>query len=199
MFFPLQLLLETKSFVKTLLDIVLSRLPHEKLLHLIWEKLYFNTRNLKTICGKTVQILRQGVPNVNQGCDFTDAHLLIDDIEWYGNIEIHVTSNDWYKHNHQKDSFYNSVILHVVYRSAHKTIFREDGVPVPEIEIYPILSPSFSHFWNSLNAEPILCAAHVSEIAPQTKKDWIEELGMIRLQRKAQNLHIRLVENQTIG
>jgi hypothetical protein len=172
------------------------RLPNEKLLHLIWEKLYFDTRNLKTICGKKVQILQQGIPNQNQGCDFIGARLLIDDIEWYGNVEIHLTTNHWYKHNHHKDSFYNSVILHVVYQSNQKTIFREDGSSVPEIEIYPILSPSFSHFWNNMNAEPILCAAHIAQIEPAIKKDWIEELGIIRLQRKAQNLHTRLIENQ---
>ena len=41
-----------------------------------------------------------------------------------GNIEVHLNSSDWYRHNHDKDYVYRNVILHVVYIN-DSVVYRE--------------------------------------------------------------------------
>ena len=52
--------------------------------------------------------------------------ILIDGIEWNGNIEIHLKSSLWNVHNHQSDKNYDNVILHVVIED-DKPVFRSNG------------------------------------------------------------------------
>ena len=64
-------------------------------------------------------------------------YLKIGDKVWAGNVEIHRTSDDWLKHNHQEDKNYNSVILHVV-EKANCEVHNQQGQPVVQCEIiYP--------------------------------------------------------------
>ena len=70
-----------------------------------------------------------------KGPDFSCGIVEIDDLVFYGSIEIHVKSSDWYRHQHQNDSAYNNVILHVVYEY-DKPIF-QNGVLLPTIELKP--------------------------------------------------------------
>ncbi|MEI9911467.1 MAG: DUF2851 family protein [Bacteroidota bacterium] len=56
-----------------------------------------------------------GQYNTHQGPDFTDAKIKIGDTTWAGTVELHIKTSDWNKHNHQTDSKYKNVILHVVW------------------------------------------------------------------------------------
>ncbi|CVK16941.1 Protein of unknown function (DUF2851) [Apibacter mensalis] len=85
----------------------------EELLHHIWQFKKFNTQNLYTIEGNKVEIIDVGSYNTNAGPDFIFARIKIDNIECNGNVEIHVKSSDWSKHN--LDNNYSNLILHVVY------------------------------------------------------------------------------------
>ena len=68
-------------------------------------------------------VLKSGDQNFNAGPDFLNARLRIGDTTWAGNVEIHINSSDWIKHQHQKNKAYNNVILQVVYQNdAEKTI-----------------------------------------------------------------------------
>ena len=87
----------------------------ENLLHFIWEKKLFNEKII-TVCGKSVVIIDTGTRNTNQGPDFLFSRLLIGNTEWAGNIEIHLTTQEYTQHGHDNDSNYNNVILHVVWR-----------------------------------------------------------------------------------
>jgi len=87
----------------------------ENLLHFIWDKKLFNEK-LITVCGKSVEIINTGTSNTNQGPDFLFARLLIGDTEWVGNVELHLTTQEYNKHGHDNDYNYNNVILHVVWR-----------------------------------------------------------------------------------
>lgn len=62
-------------------------------------------------------ILYQGALNYSQGPDFTGSKIIINDIEFLGDIEIHVNASDWDLHDHQYDKNYNNVILHVVWNN----------------------------------------------------------------------------------
>ncbi len=98
----------------------------EDFLHYIWKLKKFDASNLKTTNNEAVEIVSVGQHNLNSGPDFFNAQLKIDDQLWAGNVEIHVKSSDWFVHNHEVDTAYDNVILHVVWE--HDTeIFRKDN------------------------------------------------------------------------
>ncbi|MBX2887925.1 MAG: DUF2851 family protein [Ferruginibacter sp.] len=87
---------------------------NEKLFQYIWQHLYFNVQHLKTASGQQVEIIFRGTLNTNQGPDFLNARVRIDETIWVGNIELHLEEKDWVRHGHQNDFLYQNVILHVV-------------------------------------------------------------------------------------
>lgn len=60
------------------------------------------------------------------------SHILIDDYDWHGHVEIHVDGADWRRHQHDQDSAYNNVILHVVYKNP-MPVTRADGTIIPTL------------------------------------------------------------------
>jgi len=93
----------------------------EEFLHYVWKNGFFKHEELKTTQNQRVKIISKGFHNHNAGPDFLNAKIVIDDILWVGNIEMHKSSSDWYAHGHEKDPAYDNVILHVVY---------DDNMPV---------------------------------------------------------------------
>ena len=102
----------------------------EEFLHFIWQFRLYGAKTLFTTQGEVVKVLQQGTLNKNAGPDFTKAKLIIADTTWVGNVEIHIKSSDWMLHNHQADSAYENVILHVVYED-DEPIYRKDGTLIP--------------------------------------------------------------------
>lgn len=49
------------------------------------------------------------------GPDFQEASIRIGSTLWVGDVEVHLRSSDWYKHQHAGDARYQRLILHVVY------------------------------------------------------------------------------------
>ena len=86
----------------------------EKLLQFVWQHRLGLRRDMMTVDGHTVRVLDQGTLNTMAGPDFFNASIEIDGQNWVGNVEIHVRASDWYRHGHQNDRAYDSVILHVV-------------------------------------------------------------------------------------
>ncbi len=72
--------------------------------------------NLKTTDEEDVAVQKPGLRNTNSGPDFFNGKVKIGDTTWAGNIEIHIYSSDWHKHQHQLDPAYDNIILHVVYQ-----------------------------------------------------------------------------------
>jgi hypothetical protein len=79
-----------------------------------------DTKNLISTFGESIEIIKTGLLNTNQGPDFFNAQLKINGQTLIGNIEIHLRNEDWYKHQHQKDERYNNTILHVVYNPTNE-------------------------------------------------------------------------------
>lgn len=93
-----------------------------------WNKL--NKSNVyKSTDGRTLKILSQGIWNRESGPDFLNAKILLDDIEKHGDIEIHFSSSDWFRHGHDKDNAYDNVVLHVL---------AEADMPSPNIPAFII-------------------------------------------------------------
>ncbi len=111
----------------------LSDLP-EDFLHLVWKQHLFNTDRLVTTSGKSIQIINEGYQNLDAGPDFENAEVIIDDIRWVGNIEIHTKASEWYQHQHHHDDRYENVILHVVLHH-DKEVLRKDQTKIPCLEL----------------------------------------------------------------
>ncbi len=89
----------------------------ERLLQYIWQFQHYNSKVLLTDEGEPLQIIHPGILNSNQGPDFIDAKLKINNTTWAGSIELHINAADWNRHKHSSDKNYNNVILHVVWNN----------------------------------------------------------------------------------
>ena len=87
-----------------------------------------------------MSIIDFGESNDNQGPDFLNGRVRIDEIEFVGSIEIHVNGSDWLKHKHSKSKLYDNVILHVVYNNDVEIINRSKQ-PIPTIVLKDIIDP----------------------------------------------------------
>lgn len=84
----------------------------ERHLHAIWlEQKYF--KNLMTAAGQRIEVLSPGIWNLEAGPDFLKAHLRIGAQEIRGDIEIHLSDENWAEHGHHTDERYDGVILHL--------------------------------------------------------------------------------------
>ena len=81
-------------------------------MYFVWQQRLF--LNIETLDHQPLDILHPGLRNYDAGPDFFNAKVKEDGIVWAGNVEMHVKASDWYRHHHQDDPSYDSVILHVV-------------------------------------------------------------------------------------
>lgn len=170
-----------------------TQLP-EDFLHHIWRTCNFDLRELKTLGGAPVYIRNPGVWNHNQGPDFLDARLSIDGMEWYGQIELHVHSQDWYKHGHHLDKAYNNTILHVVLHSKGKPIFRQDGTAIPELILQERIRPILLNRYKQLQLEEasIPCQDQVQKVSPSTIQQTLSSAALERIQQKVYTMQENL-------
>lgn len=108
---------------------------NEHYLQLIWHQKRLPFHKLTTTTGKEIRIMDVGRWNKYSGPDFFKGTIRIDGVVLTGNIEIHVKSSDWIKHQHQWDEAYANVILHVVYE--HDMEIDVGGHRLPVIELKP--------------------------------------------------------------
>ena len=121
----------------------------EALLHYIWQSKLFMSYPQVTTDGRRIEVLQVGQHNLHAGPDFTNVRLRIysrpdepslfkdEYVELVGNVEMHVQSSDWYRHKHNEDKAYDTILLHVV-RHADKEVFTTFGRPILQLELnYP--------------------------------------------------------------
>lgn len=169
----------------------------EKLLYYIWQYQKFNTHLLKTEGGESLQIVHVGQPNTNAGPDFLEAKILINDILWVGNVEIHVSSADWQIHNHHQNPDYDTVILHVVWENKPE-IIRNNGAKIPALCLNSIVNELFFVDYQSLINSPtaIPCLPQFEKVNSITKILMLEKVLINRLERKAELVLKSLAHNQ---
>lgn len=166
----------------------------EDFLHHVWQFKKFDIANLKTTKGESIQILNSGQYLQLAGPDFFNSQIIIGNQKWAGNVEIHLKSSDWYVHNHEKDSNYDSVILHVVWEH-DVPIFRKDNSEIPTLELKEYVALSDLHKYQSLVNQKswIYCENELQNVDQFVFKNWQERLFFERLERKA-NLIFELLE-----
>lgn len=169
----------------------------EDFLYFLWQFQYFQKTNLQTASGEALQILAVGLRNTNAGPDFLNGRVLIDGLEWVGNVEMHLRSSDWHRHTHTHDRAYDSVILHVVWEN-DAVIERPDGSLVPTLALKPLTSLLLLQKYRSLldSREVIPCASQFEGVPELQKRSMLDRALLQRLQRKATTVHEMLARNQ---
>lgn len=159
----------------------------EAFLHHVWQHQLLQP-GLTTTDGQPLVVLKVGEPNKDAGPDFFNARICIGNIEWAGNIEIHIHTTDWHAHRHHLDAAYNNVILHVVYEHDGE-IHQSNGKTPPTLELKKYIHPSLAANYETLTAPPAgsanPCFSKVKEIPPFIISSWLERLAAERIETKA--------------
>ena len=124
----------------------------EDFLHYIWKSKKLQSKKLIGSNNESVEIVSAGTHNLLSGPDFFNAKIRIDEQLWAGNVEIHIKASDWYVHGHEKDSNYNNVILHVVWKD-DVSIFRTDNSQIPTLELKNYITPQLLNSYQDLFAK----------------------------------------------
>lgn len=156
----------------------------EEYLHFLWRMRCLPTRNMTLSNGNELEVIDFGEYNSNEsGPDFLHAKIIIDGILWFGSIEFHLKSSDWYKHGHQTDSAYDNVILHVVWD--HDKEVQNSGRNLPTLLISNYIQKDFtiSHEINQRQGKVLPCTFSlnlVKSISIEKEKESILHERMIR-------------------
>jgi hypothetical protein len=169
----------------------------EAFLHYLWKYKLFDFRDLVADDGSKIEIIKAGLYNTSSGPDFFNARIKINGTLWAGNVEIHILSSDWLKHNHQADPAYDSCILHVVYKNDVPTK-RMNGSTIPTIELCGKFA---GHLWEnylSLISKHgwVACEDRIAEISKERWENTISLMIEERLTSRADQILIALKGNK---
>ena len=154
----------------------------EAVLHYLWRYKLLKSSSFKCVENKDVEILNWGEYNANSnGPDFKFSSIKYDGLIWFGNIEIHKNSSDWFKHKHHCDPQFENVILHVV-RKHDETAVK---FPFPTIVLEnEMIYPDYLQISEPPKSSTILCNKLILPIHYSEKVDKNFFLKQ-RLDRKA--------------
>ena len=168
----------------------------EKLLQYIWQFQYYNKNELFTASGDVLQILHPGSVNNNQGPDFSQAKIKLNDTIWVGNIELHIKSSDWNLHHHSSDNNYSNIILHVVWLH-DKAILDNYGNVLPTLELQNRVPKLLLDKYQELMNTPVFipCEKLIHTVNHLTFVSWKQRLVAERLEDKSKIIFEFLRQN----
>lgn len=158
----------------------------EMLMQHIWQhKMWSGAPELRTVDGREIEVIDQGMLNTGPGPDFFNAKIRIGDAVWVGNVEVHVRASDWHAHGHNNDPAYRNVVLHVV--GDDDCRINIDGREVPQV-LLPLAQEvieRYEDFTRPHVGDAYPCHDRLAEIPSLWIDDWMTSLGYDRLQTKA--------------
>ena len=166
----------------------------EDYLHYSWKYKLFENTALQTTEGEDLEIINFGFHNHDSGPDFSQAKIRIGDTIWAGNVEIHINSSDWMKHNHQKDKAYDSVVLHVVYNH-DKEIELTQGAVLPVLELKSRLDYTQYEDYQQFVFRSIPCINQLQEVPSVIITSTLDGMLIERLKQKTELIKEQLAEN----
>ena len=170
----------------------------EAFLQYVWQHQLL-ADGLTTTDGQPVDVLRAGDLNGDAGPDFFNARVRIGDMEWAGNVEVHVRTSDWKLHRHSSDAAYNNVVLHVVFEHDAEVTLQNGKVP-PTLELRRFLHPSLVANYDSLMAPvadgSVPCAKRVGEVPPMIVRGFLQRLAVERVEAKTETVRRLLEESR---
>ena len=161
----------------------------EEILQYIWKFQYYNRNELLTTNGDSISVIHPGTHNQNQGPDFTEAKIKINDTLWAGNVELHINSSHWNLHNHSADNNYKNIILHIVWN--HDTEIKDfNGNNLPTIELQNRVSNMLLEKYSQLmeTARFIPCENLKHSLSDLALTSWKHRLVAERLLLKSKNI-----------
>jgi len=159
----------------------------EDFLHYLWKFRLFERSALQTTAGDELEIYSAGMHNTDSGPDFQNGRIRIEQTIWAGNIELHINSSDWQKHNHTIDNAYNNVILHVVYRDDVPLVL-SDGRRIPTLELKDrVPDDLYARYHNLVYGEKTIipCEASIGKLDDFTLRTWFTRVLIERLEKKS--------------
>ena len=165
----------------------------EKLLQYIWQFQYYNAGQLSTTQNEQIQIIHPGTYNTNQGPDFLNAKIKIDNTVLVGSVELHINSSEWINHKHTGDKNYNNVILHVVWHHDLKA-----KLAFPTLELSNRISNLLLTKYDELMSHQVFipCEKHIASVNAITIISWKERLIFERLHSKTKSIEKYLLQNK---
>ena len=160
---------------------------NEDFLQYIWKNDLFDKNRIKDTEGNKIKIIDSGQHNLDAGPDFFNAKIKIDDTIWAGNVEIHLKSSNWEKHNHHIDKAYDNVILHIV-NEHNKDCFntKSEKVTTAIFKYDENLITKYQQLSGSEN--DISCQDFISNIDPFTLNSWFSNILIERIEQKTDYL-----------
>jgi Protein of unknown function (DUF2851) len=170
----------------------------EDFIHYIWKFRLFERENLQTTTGENIELFSAGLSNTDSGPDFHNARIRIGDTTWAGNVELHIKSSDWHKHNHTHDGAYKSVILHVVYKD-DEPITLPDGRRLPTLELHDRISEELYNRYHHLvygEQQFIPCEGSIRHVDDITLRTWLTRVLVERLEKRSAAVMAALEKNR---
>jgi hypothetical protein len=169
----------------------------------IWSHQYIDQDRLRTFDGLIVSVLNAGRISLDAGPDIRSCHIKIDGVSFYGDIEIHRRAPEWYRHGHDVDPRYNSVILHVVLDPPDTGFCTQcaSGRIIPILVLENVLVDSldalsrnvlFDH--RDLLVGRLPCSGQQTTVPEPLLIRWLDALALERLEIKIRRLDERLRE-----
>lgn len=147
------------------------------------------------MAGEPIEIVHVGLHNTHAGPDFHSSHIRIGDTLWAGNVEIHLRSSDWERHNHHTDKSYDNVILHVVGKHDLE-IYRTDSTKIPVLSLDKLIPRKISEAYLSLVEcmDWIPCGRQISRLDSFFIRSWLYRVEIERLEQKSESISDLLLE-----
>jgi len=160
----------------------------EDVLQFIWGKSKILQKGLTTTNNDSITIVTPGILNRLAGPDFYNAHLIIDGQEWFGTVEVHTKSSDWYRHKHGIDPNYKNVILHVVWED-DTPVKDHCGTSIPTLQLKGHIAQlelqEYNRFLASENRRFINCEKDLHLIPQEIQGKWLAVMQQERLKEKS--------------
>lgn len=175
----------------------------ERHAQVLWlEQKYFTT--LQTADGETITVISPGIWNSEAGPDFKKAHLRIGNLDYIGDVEIHLSDEGWTQHRHHEDPNYNQVILHLsfwrsgkprqivtqsgkevikAYFEGHLKISERRITQLIDLELYP---------YTKFTGGGYCANALFKRLSPEKTISFFQSAAEWRLTKKRRHLHVRI-------
>ena len=163
----------------------------EQLLHYVWKHKLFPLQPLTTTCGLPVEVIDAGLSNPNAGPDFFNAKIKMNGVLWVGNVEIHLRASDWFRHHHDQDQAYDTVILHVA-SDIDVQVYRSNGEAIPQLELHfpPYLLANYTELIQAIRYPA--CYRLIPRLPKLLLHSWMDSLRVERFEQKTAQIRERL-------
>ena len=178
----------------------------ERLIQKIWQQQdFFKEAPLKTASGKTLHVIDPGRWNFQEGPDFREAQLKLDEALRIGDVELHFFAKDWFAHGHDHNPRFNNVILHgVLFDSVNEelTVRTATGGHPETLIILPFLQHDIEAYacreaiLSLGNSTSLEVPTALQGLTPEVGRERLYEKAHLRWQQKCNHARKRL---ETIG